>query len=78
MDDNVVRLCINGRKIEPDMNAQLLHVTRRYAIPDWWLDEISAAPSEAKAASPYTQTKHRDRLSITAFLTAVHVVLGRA
>ena len=23
MDDNVVRLCINGRKIEPGMNAQL-------------------------------------------------------
>src|SRR5215831_10071709 len=23
MDDNVVRLCVNGRKIEPGMNAQL-------------------------------------------------------
>jgi uncharacterized protein (DUF1330 family) len=35
------RLCVNGRKIEPGMNA---HFTR-YATADWRLDEISAEHS---------------------------------
>ena len=38
MDDNVVRLWVNGRKMEPGMNAQLYTL----ATADWRLDEISA------------------------------------
>jgi hypothetical protein len=59
MDDNVVRLCVNGRKIEPGMNAQLYTLRDVTRLPRR-LDEISAEHNqpESEIAAPRTERIH--------------------
>ena len=42
MEDNVIRLCVNGRKMEPGMNVQLYTLRDFTLMANWRLNGISA------------------------------------
>jgi hypothetical protein len=73
MDDNVVRLCVNGRKIEPGVNARLY--TLRYAtrLPTGrWRKFLQSTGSPLSMAFRRPYEKPHPGKKITARDGAVH------
>jgi hypothetical protein len=65
VEDNVIRLCVNGRKMEPGMNVQLYTLRDFTLMANWRLNGISAEHSCGGTS------RIRFRSVMNAFKTAV-------
>src|SRR5215472_7479617 len=76
MDDNVVRLCVNGRKIEPGMNAQLYTLRDATRLPTGgWTKFLRSTPVEGACKNLIKDRMERSGMRWTEKMAEVIVKL---